>query len=164
MLHKAEEIIQVLPKNKYNHIEKPYFESCLGKHIRHILDHYLCFSRDLSSGTIDYDRRQRNAQLETDKGEALSTIQSICAFLQDLQKREVNDAPLRIQLCSDAGEPKGAPTDSSIARELQFLQGHSVHHYALIATMLKFYDVPVSRDFGIAPSTLAHEESVAPPA
>jgi len=50
-LSAANKILEVLPADKYNHVERPYFESCLGKHLRHILDHYLCFKRDLTCGS-----------------------------------------------------------------------------------------------------------------
>ncbi|ODS24612.1 hypothetical protein AB835_02470 [Candidatus Endobugula sertula] len=152
--------IQSLPADQYNYIEKPYFESCPGKHMRHILDHYLCFIRDLNSGVINYEQRDRDHQLESDQGYALTIIQRICSFLQQLCQNNTQDRSVRILLCNDVTLPQGETTKSSIRRELQFLQGHTVHHFALIATMLRFYGLEVPRDFSIAPSTLVHEETV----
>ena len=159
-LASASQLIEQLPKDKYNHIESPYFESCLGKHMRHILDHYLCFQRDLDSGVIDYEQRQRQTQLETDKDYALVVIQQLDRFLLDLEQAHTEDRAIKVLLCNDVSLPLGEATDSSIRRELQFLQGHSVHHFALIAAMLRFYGITVSREFGIAPSTLVHEDTV----
>ena len=45
-------------------------------------------------------------------------------------------------------------------RELIFLHGHTTHHYAIIAVILKMLELPVSADFGIAPSTLVYEEQM----
>lgn len=159
-LSSASEMLKQLPNDKYNHVERPYFESCLGKHVRHILDHYLCFSRDLASGVIDYDQRQRDTQLETNKNYALTVIVEIETFFKQLLEKKVGDGALKVILCSDVNIPQGEATASSICRELQFLQEHTVHHYALIATMLRFYGVDTLQNFGVAPSTLLHEETV----
>jgi uncharacterized damage-inducible protein DinB len=153
-------MIRSLPAEKYNHIEKPYFESCLGKHIRHVLDHYLCFARDFESGVINYEQRQRESRLETDKDYALVVIGEIETFFNSLMGEKVQDHELSVLLCNDVEFPQGEATKSSVRRELQFLQGHSVHHYALIASMLRFYGIDTSREFGVAPSTLVHEETV----
>jgi uncharacterized damage-inducible protein DinB len=161
----AQDILKRLPADKYNHVEKPYFESCLGKHLRHILDHYLCFIRDLESGTIDYEQRQRDSRLETNKEYTMGVIAQIKSQLECLldvnkQGNSLQDSPLNVVLCNDVGFPQGEATQSSLRRELQFLQGHTVHHYALIATMLRFYGIDIARDFGVAPSTLVHEKTV----
>ena len=50
-------------------------------------------------------------------------------------------------------------SNSTIRRELQFLVSHTVHHYALIGLILKTMDVSVPENFGVAPSTLKHEQS-----
>ena len=58
------------------------------------------------------------------------------------------------------GEPAGSrPTWSatSVVRELQFLASHTVHHYAVIAAMLRPQGVEPGDDFGVAPSTLQYE-------
>jgi hypothetical protein len=47
-------------------------------------------------------------------------------------------------------------TRSSIARELQSLLSHTVHHYALIAIALRLQGIEPSAEFGVAPSTLEH--------
>lgn len=160
ILAAAKEMLAQLPTEKYNHVERPYFESCLGKHIRHIVDHYLCFIRDVDHGVIDYDKRQRDTKVETNKIYALSVINDISHFLIKSEKEGLRDKPLSVLLCSDVALPDGDATQSSVCRELQFLHGHSVHHYALIATMLRFYGVDMSREFGVAPSTLLHEKTV----
>lgn len=78
-------MIQRLPADKYNHVEIPYFESCSGKHVRHVLDHYLCFERDLEQGLIDYDQHNHNSQLETDKDYALGVVEDTIFSLNSLK-------------------------------------------------------------------------------
>jgi len=43
---------------------------------------------------------------------------------------------------------------------LTFLHSHTVHHHALIRIMLKYQKIPLSRDFGVAPSTSKHRHHV----
>ncbi|MFW5688937.1 MAG: hypothetical protein ACOC1U_05120, partial [Spirochaetota bacterium] len=46
---------------------------------------------------------------------------------------------------------------STLERELAVLASHTVHHYAIIALLLRVQDVDVPASFGVAPSTLRHE-------
>jgi hypothetical protein len=50
---------------------------------------------------------------------------------------------------------------SSAERELQFLLSHTVHHYALIALMLRTQGYEPGAEFGVAPSTLAYWKEAA---
>ena len=50
---------------------------------------------------------------------------------------------------------------STVRRELIFLVSHTVHHYALIAVMLRHQAVGLPADFGVAPSTLRHQRRLA---
>jgi hypothetical protein len=50
---------------------------------------------------------------------------------------------------------------TSVGRELQFLVSHTVHHYAVIAAMLRPQGVEPGADFGVAPSTLVYEQGSA---
>jgi len=58
-----------------------------------------------------------------------------------------------------AEEDIGAPLvwcTSSVLRELDFLQSHTVHHYSLIAMLLRLHEIDPGEDFGVAPSTLKY--------
>jgi hypothetical protein len=63
-------------------------------------------------------------------------------------------APLFESTIGDDAE-EWAPT--SFRRELDALLGHTVHHYAMIAAMLRHHGRAPDRSFGIAPSTLRYE-------
>jgi uncharacterized damage-inducible protein DinB len=51
------------------------------------------------------------------------------------------------------GEPD-TWTRSTVARELQFLLSHTVHHYALVAIRLRLAGREPAAGFGVSPSTL----------
>jgi len=51
----------------------------------------------------------------------------------------------------------GSPwSESTVKRELQYLQAHTIHHYALIALILRIQGITPHDEFGVAPSTLRH--------
>lgn len=159
-LNTAIKLLSDLPSDLYTKVHSPCFESSLGKHMRHIVDHYLCFKRDFHKGVIDYDQRNRDSQLETDKDYALSVCQEVRHFLSQLVLEGDACDPLHVLMCNDIDMPAGEVTISSLGRELQFLQGHSVHHFALMAVMLKLAGVEINQDFGVAPSTIVHNQTV----
>jgi len=163
-LQAAITLLETLPADRYTHVERPYFESSLGKHLRHIVDHYLCFQRDLEAGIIDYDQRLRDSQLESDRDYAINVIRTLQSYLKTLKTTVSTiaepDRTLNVLMCNDVDMPRGQMTHSSLGRELQFLQGHTVHHFALMAAMVRISGLHVDNDFGVAPSTLVHEKTV----
>ncbi len=136
--------------------ENPY-RGGVGAQYRHCLDFYDCFLRDLPSRRIDYSSRERDPLVETDRGHALEKTEAICAALRRLSADRFEQT---IEVKAEEASP-GAPewAASSAIRELQFLVSHTIHHYALIAVLLKMQGFDVARefpDFGVAPSTLSH--------
>ena len=70
-----------------------------------------------------------------------------------------SDGPLRVKMAVSADGTRDVPlTESSINRELQYLQAHTIHHYALVALLLKTRGENPPSDFGFAPSTLQHAQ------
>jgi hypothetical protein len=55
----------------------------------------------------------------------------------------------------DAGED-GHWNRTTLKRELRFLVSHTIHHYALIAVILKLQGFDCGPDFGVAPSTIEY--------
>lgn len=138
------------------------FNSSIGGHIRHIIDHYHCLIGGISDSEgfideirprIDYDARQREARIETDPQSGVERIDEICALLQQLDAGPNPVVAVKMDTGSDAED---VWTRSTLQRELQFLLSHTVHHYALIATIGKIIGIPMPGHFGLAPSTLRY--------
>jgi uncharacterized damage-inducible protein DinB len=129
--------------------------SAIGVHFRHVLDHYRAFLTGLAIDQIDYDARQRQVPLETDRELALATALGFATDLARLSP-ELGARPLRVTTRSVAGDD-GVPdwSDSTLKRELQFLVSHTVHHYALIKELLRRTGYEAADDFGVAPSSIA---------
>ncbi|MCI0698412.1 DinB family protein [candidate division KSB1 bacterium] len=153
-------LLEELNDEIYAKTVTPFFNSGTGKHIRHNLDHYEMFLAGLSTGSIDYDGRQRDPQIETDRRYAIQKMLSIISRLEGIETQRLDD-PISVKM--NEGEEvndSSSRSQSTIRRELQFLLSHTVHHYALIAIILKLQGFDCDEDFGVAPSTLKYQRSV----
>lgn len=138
------------------------FRGGVGAQFRHCLDFYDCFLRGLESGRIDYSRRERDRQVETDRHHAIERFQAVCERLAGLLPERF-DRTVEVK-GEDVARGGTEWSPSSPARELQFLISHTIHHYALIAMMLEmraFKVGPEFPEFGVAPSTLSHWKETA---
>ena len=127
-------------------------ESSIGSHVRHNLDHYTSFLAGLETGEINYENRQRETIIETDRNAAMSLIVETCKSLEGL-----NGYTGEFKLWVTGGENnEGMWATTSISRELEFLMSHTIHHYAIVAIMCRLEGLNVQEDFGVAPSTLRY--------
>ncbi len=136
------------------------FESSIGHHVRHCLDHVhallVAAEFPAEDTALDYDDRRRGTQAETDRAAALTLLSS-------LQRRALSMRgsdplrPLRVRvLLTRSGLT--AEVQTSLGRELTFVLGHATHHHAIIAAMARTMGVEVPADFGVAASTAAFRE------
>lgn len=136
-----------------------YFSSNVGKHVRHILDHYANFIQGLSDRRIDYDARERGTPIEKNREVAITRHREIIAALRELTLMG-DDPTVQVRLNeSRPTDTVSAWTSSTIERELQYLLSHTVHHYALIAMILRLQQIEVPESFGVAPSTLQYQQA-----
>ena len=126
----------------------------IGGHLRHILDFYLNFLAGLESGRIDYNRRQRGVLIERDPAYAIRRLGETIAALRSLPDLN-GESPLLVSL-EESGESTPVWCASSVLRELDFLQSHTVHHYSLVAMLLRLHEIDPGEEFGVAPSTLKY--------
>jgi hypothetical protein len=155
VLRQAVEVLSRLDDDIYANGGAAPGVSPVGVHFRHVFDHYRAFLMGLATDEIDYDARQRQVPLETDRRQAVAVALGFVADLGRLPA-ELADRPVRVTLRSVAGDD-GTPdwSHSSLKRELQFLVSHSVHHYALIKELLRRSGFDAGDEFGVAPSTIA---------
>lgn len=132
----------------------------VGAHLRHVADYVAAFLRDLEGGAVDYDRRGRDELTEREPARARAELLALCAALRHLA---AHDPARELRVRAEACLLGDAWQRSSVARELGMLLSHTVHHYALIAMLLRARGLEPPADFGVAPSTRAHWlESCAP--
>lgn len=158
LLRQLDQLLGALDDARYTDGQSPLFDSPLGLHFRHVLEHYDCLLQGLGSGRVDYDARRRETALETSTEAARQRLR---ALLQRLDAIDVADRALEVVQCS-SNESAAAQRQlgSTLARELAFLHSHTVHHQASISALLRYLGASELEpaDFGIAPATVQHQE------
>lgn len=144
--------LQLVDKTQYNEVLKPHFMSSAGAHMRHIIDHFLAIISGFESGLIDYDKRQRGGQLETEPMSAIAAFDQITYWLEQLPDSLLNQ-PVSLSTEISVSDKKVHIIETTIARELIFVSSHAVHHYAMISQISRAQGLQLSEYFGIAPAT-----------
>jgi len=128
----------------------------VGKHVRHIAEFYSCLFSGLDSGIVDYDARQRNLLLENDNRFAVHTLQEIINYIGEIQ----TDRALSLRALYMADEAMHVPT--TLYRELIYNLEHCIHHLATIriGVSASNSNCLIPPNFGVAPSTLQHRQSI----
>ncbi|HMV83091.1 MAG TPA: DinB family protein [Blastocatellia bacterium] len=155
LLEQGLALLAVIDDQPFAQAPKGIAQSGVGGHLRHCLDFYDSFLRGVGEGKIDYDCRERNVLIEKDRAAAATKIESIIRRLGELRTAN-GEQPLLVKLEGEQAGEAAAWSHSSISRELQFLLSHTVHHYALMAMLLRVQGVELPPEFGVAPSTLKY--------
>ena len=138
----------------YSHKNSHLINETIGKHVRHIIDFYLCFINGIKIKFIDYDKRERNTKVENDKEYAIKTISSI---VDQLNNNYLN-TPITINLNLSITK---SSLNSSIERELMYIVDHAIHHGHIIQLFIKnHYPNDYNNIEFYSPSTLDRAQCV----
>ena len=152
-LSQAIDLLEGIPDRIYRNNEDAWYQSGVGRHMRHVMDFYSAFLDGLASGAVDYDARARQPELEVSRKAATAKLHAI------RRRIEAIDCLDRELICKNDGDrrdPERAFSRSTVGRELQFLASHTVHHFAIVAMILDRQGFETRQDFGVAPSTLVY--------
>jgi hypothetical protein len=155
LLEQGLSLLTVIDDQLYTCAPNGIAKAGVGGHLRHCLDFYDSFLRGLGERRIDYDLRERNELIEKDRTTAAAKLETTIQQLRNLQMADGQQL-LLVKLEGEQAQDSLAWSHSSVSRELQFLLSHTVHHYALIALLLRVQGFELSPEFGVAPSTLKH--------
>lgn len=159
-LRQGATLVGELPEGLYTGFHPSSPEGSIGAHLRHCIDHFDCFLKGLGQGKIDYAKRDRRLDLEQDPGVAIPHLEGIVTGLMALQGEWDRDRVIDVKVASFDDRDEGW-LPSTLGRELQFLLSHTIHHFALIAMLLRLAGLTPPKEFGVAPSTLHYRESLA---
>jgi uncharacterized damage-inducible protein DinB len=154
MIQQGQSLLRTLPPDVFTARSPATLGASIGGHMRHIIDHYACFLRGVADGRIDYDEREREAAIENDAVAAIDALKAAAEGLAALPAG-ASATPISVHMGTGAST-ESLWSQSTVARELQFLISHTVHHFALIAMVCRMHGQEVGDDFGVAPSTLEH--------
>lgn len=151
-LSEGANVLRGMDNTVYTASCSPIFMATIGAHFRHLIEHYSCFLRGVAEDRLQvcYTQRERNPRIELERDYALQTLHQV---MEQLGGSELDRVSRRVWRASDQDVLDPVPT--TLARELLFLQSHSIHHFAIIAAMCRMHDFAVPENFGIAISTQA---------
>ncbi len=154
------DLLEVMNNDNYSQPLSTFNGSSIGQHIRHIIDFYLCLINGLEQSDINYDRRERNQNIETD---CLTAKNLMDIIAQKIQNVRVEDP---VMVCSSFIADKNEQLmsiPSSIGRELMYAYDHAIHHLAMIKIGMNVHypEIVINKDLGVAPSTLKYRQKCA---
>lgn len=162
ILRQAIELLGKLSEKQYCHSEACGAPSSVGKHVRHIIEHYQSFLSGLDAGLVNYNSRPRCAEAETSRQFARQAVQLVIEQLQQIDTPALDlDQLVDVYLQTTVRGDSEPPVRSTLAREFVFLHGHAVHHFAQLTSQLQLMGTGIDADqFGKAPSTIEYEEKL----
>jgi len=151
-LNEGIELISVLEPGQYTKGFKPAFQSTIGAHFRHVVEHYRCFFKQMPDGVFCYDERDREQILECEADYTIVAINKIISEFAEMSDEAFD------QTYTIMDEQSSGPIETNLRRELLFLQSHTIHHYAIIAAMTRSFGNQPQDDFGVAIATRNHQK------
>ena len=131
-LSQSESILRHLSGEQLRNTDIPPYNSCIGSHIRHILDFYSCIFNGIDEKEVDLTRRNRDSIIEGSCELALNEVERTAMKLAELRTR---NAQMIIAVTDDLGEGK-LTIDYTLGALLAQANSHTIHHYAIINYML----------------------------
>lgn len=153
-LHQLKDLLHSIGKEHYTEKSAILSGATIGQHIRHILEFYLLLISGSFSGTISYDKRERDERIETDPEFAAQTVVRLLSGIDTL------DNGLHVKFEGDYSKSGASQNtiSSSVGRELAYCIEHSIHHQAIIKAGLISLGLGHLTDehFGVAYSTIRY--------
>jgi uncharacterized damage-inducible protein DinB len=129
----------------------------IGAHYRHSLEHFKILFEAVKDSHIDYDGRERDPRLQTERLAALKTTRDFreaARFLSTLSPGR----PLEVRSKISYAAAVSYAVPSTLGREIMYAVSHAIHHHALIGMICGLDKIPVPADFGVAPATIVHRQ------
>ncbi len=149
-------LLEILDKTEYTNELEILSGATIGQHMRHILEFYLLLVSGSFTGTISYDKRERNPRIENSLSFAIDTINLLIPAM-DLLKED-DQVLLEADYTTDGSTEN--KVNSSVGRELAYCIEHSIHHQALIKAGLIVAGLSqvIDHNFGVAYSTIRYRQ------
>lgn len=157
ILRQGADLLSDIDDALYTRAEKSAYADggAVGGHFRHCLEFVSEFLAGLETGRVDYDKRTRNHLIETNRAYAIKEYAETVERLENLALPATkNDLLVKPEDVASESGSEDFWCASSVERELEFLQSHTIHHFALIGFKLRSLGFELPVEFGVAPSTL----------
>jgi hypothetical protein len=136
-------------KDLGDHSVPPYY-SCIGSHIRHVIDFYDCIFDGILLGKINLINRNRDERIHGDSDYALLNVNRIIKQLENIQGIDLDTAYL---VNDDLGLGE-VTVKYTLGAILAQANSHAIHHYAIINYILDRLGIIIKDvTFGYNPTT-----------
>ena len=150
------ESLKQITDAEYTQPGKILFGATIGQHVRHVIELFLCLQKGYNEGSVNYEKRKRDYNIETDKAFAIDLLKDI---YHNLDRPNIS-ITLEAEDYTDTAEVITVP--SNYYRELAYNLEHTIHHMALIRVGINEVSaVTLPDEFGVAYSTLKYRQSCA---
>ncbi|MBL6449714.1 hypothetical protein JMN32_25615 [Fulvivirga sp. 29W222] len=131
--------------------------STIGQHIRHTLEFFICLKNNGASGIINYDNRDHDQLMETDKLVALNIINELSDFFTSNNGNKEMKLVANYSFNNDHVEF----IETNFLRELAYNIEHAIHHMAIIKIGVKEVAgyIKLPAHFGVAISTIKFQKA-----
>lgn len=151
---KSKSILRSLNNEQLTNTDIPPYYSCVGTHLRHIMDFYHCIFKGISLKMIDLTDRDRDKNMEQDCGCALENIDHV---IDGLNAMKFLDPQTTLTVIDDLGQGK-IKIDYTLGALLAQANSHTIHHYAIISYILDKMAITIEDEtFGYNPTTPRNE-------
>ena len=145
-----------LQPDQYRHTCKNLSGNTIGQHVRHIIEMFQCLDAGYLTGEVDYEKRKRDKQIETDKDFAADILKEIS------RKISRENKTLHLLTYYDELQEQPEKISTNYFREIAYNLEHTIHHMALIRVGLReLGDLAVDDSYGVASSTLKYRKQCA---
>jgi hypothetical protein len=158
ILSQLESTVEQLQPADFAKPSQALSNATLGQHLRHTLEFFLCLEKGFEEGVINYDKREHDKLVESDKFLALATIGRIREFVE----KQKSDRPLLLEVGYERHTENTTPVPTNFFRELIYNIEHAIHHMAIMKIGVREVApyITLADHFGVAVSTVRYQETV----
>jgi len=128
----------------------------IGQHLRHIIELFQCLENGYDDGLINYEKRKRDIEIESDKELATALLSEINGGLDRPNK------VLNLEACYEEDSNSPIVISTNFYREIAYNLEHTIHHMALIRVGIsEVAQISLPAEFGVASSTIKYRKECA---
>jgi hypothetical protein len=153
VLAQLSESISLLSDNEYAQKSLLLNGSTVGGHTRHVVELFQCLINGYKNGTINYEHRNRDIEIENNKNFACYLLDTIADALQ------LPNKALHLHGFYSESETEESSVSTNFYRELIYNLEHTIHHMALIRVAInEVSNIELPENFGVASATIQYKK------
>ncbi len=153
VLNQLAESLSLLSDNEYTQKSILLNGSSIGGHTRHVIELFQCLINGYNDGTINYEHRKRDLEIETNKNFAYNLLNNIADAIQ------LPNKTLDLHGFYSETESEESIVTTNFYRELIYNLEHTIHHMALIRVAINEVSaIKLPENFGVASATMQYKK------